>query len=107
MAIAEAAYQQIFTGLCDRIDLLARELPHLSLGQLCTGVDDIRRTAAAYNIDPVAQLARGLETALARAGGLGMAIAWLDVMRDAATSGRMDRLASEAYLASLSIRLAH
>lgn len=107
MAIAAAAYQQIFSGLCERIDILARELPHLSLGQLCTGLDDIRRTAAAYDIQPVAQLARGLETVLARSDGQGMALAWLDTMRDAAASGRIDRAASETYLAALSIRLAH
>jgi hypothetical protein len=105
MGVAVDTMMQVRGGLCDRIDRIARELPHLSLGQLCTGIDDIRRTALDYGLDPLAQLARGLESALADAGRGTMILPWLDTMRDAAGCERLDAEAGSIYLASLNIRM--
>jgi len=106
MGVAIEAMMQVRGGLCDRIDRIAQELPHLSLGQLCNGVDDIRRTAIDYGLDPLAQLARGLESALAESGRGTMVLPWLDTMRDAVGCERLDADASSAYLAAINVRMA-
>ena len=106
MGIAAETMTIVRSGLCDRIDRLAHDLPHMSMGQLCTGIDDIRRTALTYGLDPVVQLARGLETALADSNGTGVVLPWLDTMRDAAGCERIDAEASSAWLASINIRMA-
>ena len=106
MGIAAETLLNVRSGLCDRIDTLAHDLPHLSTGQLCRGIDDIRRTALTYGLDPLVQLARGLETALADANSAGVVLPWLDTMRDAAGCERLDADASAAFLASINIRMA-
>ncbi len=105
MGIAVDAMMQVRGGLCDSIDRIARELPHLNLGQLCSGVDDIRRTALAYGLQPLAQLARGLEAALADDGAAAMVLPWLDTMRDAAGCERLDDEAGAIYLAAINVRM--
>ena len=105
MSIAAETMLTVRSGLCDRIDHLAHDAPHLSMGQLCTGIDAIRRTALDYGLDPVVQLARGLESALADAGGTGVVLPWLDTMRDAVGCERLDAEASSAWLASINLRL--
>ncbi len=106
MGIAVEAMMQVRGGLCDRIDRIAHELPHLTLDQLCNGVDDIRRTALDHGLDPLAQLARGLETALADAGRGAMVLPWLDTMRDAVDCERLDAEAGAIYLAAINVRMA-
>ncbi len=106
MGIAVEAMMQVRGGLCDRIDRIARELPHLTLGQLCSGIDDIRRTALDHGLDPLAQLARGLESALADSGRGALVLPWLDTMRDAAGCERLDNEAGAIYLAAINVRMA-
>lgn len=105
MGVAVEVMTKARGGLCDRIDRIAHELPHLSLTQLCAGVDDIRRMALDYGFDPLAQLARGLEAAIAESGRGAMVLPWLDTMRDAAGCERCDPDASSIYLAAVNVRL--
>lgn len=108
MGIAVDALLQVRSGLCDRIDRIAAELPHLGLDQLCMHVDEIRRIALDYGIDPVAQVARGLEAALADAGRGAMVLPWLDTLREAAGCARLDpgADAGSAWLAAINVRMA-
>ena len=99
MGIAVDTLLQIRATLCDSIDRIARDLPHLSIDQLCDGIDEIRRTALAHG------MARGLESALADAGRGTMILPWLDTMRDACGCERCDDEASAAYLAAINIRM--
>ena len=105
MGIAVDTLLQIRATLCDSIDRLARDLPHLSIDQLCDGIDDIRRTALAHGMAPLAHIARGLESALADAGRGTMILPWFDTMRDACGCERCDDEASAAYLAAINIRM--
>lgn len=105
MGIAVDALLHVRSGLCERIDRIATELPHLSLDQLCANIDDIRRTALDYGLDPVVQIARGLETALADSGRGAMILPWLDTLRDAAGCERLDADAGSAYLAAINVRM--
>lgn len=105
MGIATDALLHIRSGLCARIDAIAAALPNMPLDQLCADIDDIRHVARDHGIDPVVQLARGLEAALAENGSSTMIRPWLDTMRDAAGCDRCDAEASSAWLAAINLRM--
>lgn len=106
MGIAVDGLLQIRAGLCDRIDMIARDLPRLRLDQLGASIDEIRRIALQNGMEPVVRIARGLESAIAENGRGAMILPWLDTMRDACGCERCDEEASAAYLAAINIRMA-
>lgn len=100
------ALMQVRAGLCDRIDGIASTLASQSHARLCENVHIVRRIAIDHGFLPLAQLARGLESAMAAGERSVMILSYLDMMRDAAGCERLDAQASEAYLAAVSVRLA-
>ena len=96
---------QIRSQLCDRIDRIATELPHLSVARLAHEVDDMRRIAAQNGLAAVEDLARSLENALAGSSGGVIAMPFLEGMRDAAECGTLDAKASQTFLAAINQRL--
>ncbi|MFM9978404.1 MAG: hypothetical protein ACKVOP_10235 [Sphingomonadaceae bacterium] len=105
MAPGSEAEAIVRADLCARIDRLAAELPHLKPGGLAFAVDDIRRVARDHGFVPVADLARGLESAIAASGGATIVLPFLEAMSDAAWSAERNAEASRAYLASVGLRL--
>jgi hypothetical protein len=103
MGIATHALLQVQAQLCERIDKIAMELPHLSIARLAGEVDELRRIAGNHGLAPVVEIARGLESALAE--GSVMVMPFLETMRDAVGCERLDAGASQAYLASINQRL--
>ena len=91
--------------LAQRIDVLARELPHLSVSRIVFAVDDIRREARGARMDAVAALATGLERAMATSKGTAVILPYLDAMSDALACKTSVPGRQEALLASVSIRL--
>jgi hypothetical protein len=89
--------------LADRIDLLGRELAHLTPSRVAFAVDDIRREARGHRMDAVATLASGLERAMATTGGTTVVIPYLEAMGDALACD--SEAATAALLASVSVRL--
>jgi len=94
--------------LCARLESLQR-LSRASSADFLSQIDSIRLTAAAYGLTPVARLAEALERAIAESDkhsarecptGL-----YLDRLRDAIGCGRNDDMASQAMLASVSVRM--
>jgi hypothetical protein len=69
--------------LGDRIDRLARELPHINACQLSAAVDDIHRIARNNKLMTLADVTRGLENAIADSGGAAMVLPFLEAMGDA------------------------
>ena len=53
MGIAADALMMIKAQLCDQIDALADQLPHLSSSQLANQVDILRRTARDHGLLPL------------------------------------------------------
>ena len=91
--------------LCDRLDSLQRAAARISVRELAQRLGSIRTMAAAYGLLPVVSLADALERAL-RAQPRGCpAGLYFDRLRDAIGCERLDDAASEALLASVSIRL--
>jgi hypothetical protein len=105
MGIGAEAKLAVKAGLCDRIDRLARELPHINACKLAAAVDDIRRIARDNDLRPLADLARGLENAIGQSGGAIMALPFLEAMGDAAGCDCIDPATSQSYLASVGLRL--
>ena len=93
--------------LCDRLDRLQQVAGRLKVRDLVQGIGAIRTMAAAYGLAPVVSLADAFERAI-RAEPRGCPAAlYFDRLRDAIGCQRLDDAASEALLASVSVRLGH
>ncbi|HEY0446165.1 MAG TPA: hypothetical protein VGD19_06895 [Allosphingosinicella sp.] len=92
--------------LCERLDSLQRFARPLSAEDFAGSIVSIRRLAAAYGLVPVVRLAEALERAVAESGEQVCPTAlYLDRLRDAIGCERSDDGASEAMIASVSVRL--
>ena len=105
MGLAIESKRAVTADLGDRIDRLARELPHLTSSRLAFAVDDIRRVARDHNMHPLAELARGLEAALAGSGGATVVLPFLEAMGDAVGCDSADPGVTSSYLAMVGLRL--
>jgi hypothetical protein len=83
MGLGAEAKLAVKAGLCDRIDRLARELPHIDACRLASVVDEIGRIARDNDLRQLADLARGLENAIVDSGGAAMVLPFLEAMGDA------------------------
>jgi len=90
--------------LCDRLDRLQQAAARMNVRELSQRLGAIRTMAAAYGLLPVVCLCDALDRAL-RAQPRGCpAGLYFDRLRDAIGCERLDDAASEALLASVSIR---
>ena len=105
MGIAKDALMQVQAQLCDRIDRLTMDLPHITVSRLAHEVDELRRIAGQYGLTPVVEIAHGLESELAHSAGGAMAMSFLEKMRDAVGCERLDAAATQTYLAAINQRL--
>jgi len=91
--------------LCDRLDSLRGAAEKMTVRDMIAGLANIRTVAGAYGMVPVVCLADAFERAI-RAEPRGCpAGLYFDRLRDAIGCGRADAKASEAMLASISVRL--
>ena len=105
MGIATNALMQVQAQLCERIDRIAAELPHITIARLALEVDELRRIAANYGLTPVVEIAHGLESELAVSDGSLMVMSFLETMRDAVGCEQLDAAATQTYLAAINQRL--
>jgi hypothetical protein len=92
--------------LCDRLDRLRRLNGRHSHAHAKDSVEAIRVMAAAYGLKPVVRLAEALERAIAENPGSGWpSTLYFDRIRDAIGCERMDEAASQAMIASVSVRM--
>jgi hypothetical protein len=105
MATASDALTTVKSRLCNRIDSIAQELPHLSRFRLAHEVDDVRRIANDHGLVPVVELARGLESALSASQDHVMILPFLDSLRDAICNDRVESEAAQSYLSRVNQRL--
>jgi hypothetical protein len=91
--------------LCDRLDSLQQVVGQIAVRDLVQRIGAIRVMAAAYGLTPVACLAEALERAIAAEPRCCPAGLYFDRLRDAIGCDRLDAAASQALLASVSIRL--
>lgn len=94
--------------LCERLEALQRFARPVRASDFAGSIASIRQLAAAYGLIPVVRLAEALERAVREAGEKGCPTAlYLDRLRDAIGCERSDEGASEAIIASVSVRLGH
>ena len=91
--------------LCERLDALQRTAASMTVRDMIQKMAAIRTLASAYGLAPVVSLADAFERAV-RAEPRGCpAGLYFDRLRDAIGCERVDERASEALLASVSVRL--
>ncbi len=105
MSISGATMAIARAQLADRIDLLAREVSHLSIGRVAYAVDDLRREARACRFDALAALASNLERDLATSGGTAVVMPYLAAMSDALDASPARAGTESSLLASVGLRL--
>lgn len=95
--------------LCERLESLRRLSKRQSARDFAQSVATIRQIAAAYGLTPVVRLAEAMERAIDQTDrhspGQCPTALYLDRLHDAIGCGRDDDQASEAMIASVSVRL--
>jgi hypothetical protein len=89
--------------LCERLDSLRALASRCPTRDYVARIESIRRLAAAYGLTPVVRLAEALEQSIGE-NGRGQAPLYLARLQDAIGCERYDEAASEAMLASVSVR---
>jgi hypothetical protein len=108
MRLETDAMMLVRADLCERLESMRHFSARQANRDLGGSIADIRRLAAAYGLTPVARLAEALERSMAQTGAQGRSCAaalYLDRLHDAIGCGRSDDQASQAMLASVSIRM--
>ena len=92
--------------LCDRLEALRRYSRKRTERDFTESVVGIRRLAAAYGLSPVVRLSEAFERAMTRPDSAGpcQRSLYLDRLHDAIGCERLDDQASEAMIASVSVR---
>jgi hypothetical protein len=109
MRIEQDAMMVVRAELCGRLESLQKLSRRVSARDFTERVESLRRLAAAYGMLPVVRLAEALERAVGEAGERGRRDCptelYLARLQDAIGCERLDEAASEAILASVSVRL--
>ena len=98
------AMMLVRADLCERLASLQTLSKRLSARDFAENVAALRRVAAAYGLTPVVRLAQALEHAAADGRACPTAL-YLSRLQDAIGCERLDEEASQAMLASVSVRL--
>ena len=90
--------------LCERLDRLQEAAERMNVRDLTQGIAAIRTLAAAYGLAPVVALSEAFERAIRTQPRGCPAGLYFERLRDAVGCGPADTAASQALLASVSIR---
>lgn len=90
--------------LCDRIDQLQQRTERLNVRELVQGIATIRSLAAAYGLVPMVALSDAFLRAILAQPRSCPAALYFERLRDAVGCTRLDDAASEALMASVSVR---
>ena len=104
MRADQDAIMLVRADLCERLATIQALSKRLSARDFAENVEGLRRLAAAYGLTPVVRLAEALERAAAEGAACPTAL-YLARLQDAIGCERLDEEASQALLASVSVRL--
>jgi hypothetical protein len=105
MQAGNEAMMLVRAELCERLESLQALSRRVAARDFTAGVDAIRSLAAAYGLFPVVRLAEALERAVYESDGRCPTALYLGRLRDAIGCDPLDERASQAILASISVRL--
>ena len=108
MRSEQDAMMVVRADLCERLEALRRYSRQQQATDFAETIAGMRLVAAAYGLTPVVRLSEALERAMLRADSSGSCqkALYLDRLEDAIGCGRLDDAASEAMIASVSVRFA-
>ena len=98
------AMMLVRADLCERLATIQALSKRVSARDFAENVAGLRRLAAAYGMMPVVRLAEALERAAVEGAACPTSL-YLARLQDAIGCERLDEEASQAFLASVSIRL--
>jgi hypothetical protein len=98
------AMMLVRADLCERLASIQALSRRISARDFAANVGGLRRLAAAYGLTPVVRLAEALEHAAADGAACPTAL-YLARLQDAIGCERLDEEASQALVASVSVRL--
>ncbi|MDB5691289.1 MAG: hypothetical protein JWO81_352 [Alphaproteobacteria bacterium] len=98
------AIMLVRADLCERLASIQALSKRLSARDFAENIGGLRRLAAAYGLMPVVRLAEALEHAAADGAACPTAL-YLARLQDAIGCERLDEEASQALVASVSVRL--
>ncbi len=103
---AESGMMMVRAELCERLEILRRLSNRAYTRDHAQSIAAIKQVAAAYGLTPVVRLSEAMERAMARpdAGGACQNALYLERLRDAIGCERVDEGASQALIASVSVR---
>lgn len=104
MLYEQDAMMVVRADLCERLEALRALATRSSGREFTESVQSLRRLAAAYGLTPVVRLAEAMEHAAADSSACPASL-YLSRLQDAIGCERLDEQASEAMLASVSVRL--
>jgi hypothetical protein len=104
MQAEQDAMMLVRADLCERLTVLQTLWKRHSARDFARNVAGLRRLAATYGLTPVVRLAEALERAAADDSGCPTAL-YLSRLQDAIGCERLDDEASQALIASVSVRL--
>jgi hypothetical protein len=104
MRSEQDAMMLVRADLCDRLDSLKILARRLSPREFTESLESMKRLAAAYGLTPVVRLADALERAVAEEGRGCSHSLYLGRLQDAIGCEPLDEEASEALIASVSVR---
>jgi hypothetical protein len=107
MHAGDDAMMVVRAELCERLAALRRSVERCRAGDMEAQAEAIRMIAAAYGLVPVARLAEAVKRAARAGGGEGSCppSLYLARLQDAIGCERLDDEATQAMLASVSVRL--
>src|SRR3954454_7125030 len=98
------AMMLVRADLCERLATIQTLSKRVSTRDFAENIAGLRRLAAAYGMIPVVRLAEALDRAAAEGAACPTSL-YLARLQDAIGCERLDEEASQAFLASVSIRL--
>ena len=103
---AESGMMMVRAELCERLETLRRLSDRAYTQDHAQSIAAIKQVASAYGLTPVVRLSEAMERAMARpdAGGACQNALYLERLRDAIGCERIDEGASQALIASVSVR---
>jgi hypothetical protein len=104
MGVEQDGMMLVRAELCARLQSLEAISRRHGARDFNTGVESIRRIAAAYGLTPVVRLAEALERAAAEGDACPTNL-YLGRLQDAIGCDRVDEAAAQAMLASINVRL--
>ena len=106
MTMALNGSESVREALVSRIDAMGHHAGRLTINDMASELEEVRRLAARHGMTPAVTVVHALDSALARGEHGPLILGWLEILRDAVRCGTSDPAACEAFAAVCAVRQA-